>query len=146
MYIYKHIYIRPRETHTQISPCDLSMLAPVRKTGQKIKQKHCIYIYIFIHVYIYTYIYMYVYIHAHTHAHTHIYICIHWQAIGSGPCANHSLVLTSGRLPWPITRVLLAGVLRGDPSSCFLARLPYVLYTDAYVTYSVNRAEESALC
>ena len=29
-------------------------------------------------------------------------------AIGSGPCANHSLMLTSRRLPWPMTRVLLA--------------------------------------
>ena len=45
--------------------------------------------------------------------------------LGSGPCANHTLLVSSGRLPWPMTRVLLAGVLRGDPSRCMLARLPH---------------------
>lgn len=29
-------------------------------------------------------------------------------ALGSGPCANHTLMLTSRKLPWPMTRVLLA--------------------------------------
>jgi len=46
------------------------------------------------------------------------------EAIGSGPCANHTLLLTSLRLPWSMTRLLLAGALRGDPSTCMLARLP----------------------
>ena len=76
MYVYIHIYIRTRETYTQISPCDLSMLAPIRKTGQKIKQKHCIYIYIFIHVYIYIYMYVYIHIYIRTReTHTQISPC-----------------------------------------------------------------------
>lgn len=35
-------------------------------------------------------------------------------ALGSGPCANHTLVLKSSKLPWPMTRVLLAVCLLVD--------------------------------
>jgi hypothetical protein len=35
------------------------------------------------------------------------------EVLGCGPCANHTLLVTSGRLPWTMTRVLLAGALLG---------------------------------
>ena len=89
---------------------------------------------------------MYVYIHAHTHTHTHTYIYIYIdRQLGAGPARTTRSCSRRADYRGPSRACSWREFYAAIPRAAFSPVFRTFLYTEAYVTYSVNRAQQSAL-